>query len=108
MVIIINISTALPPYKYKQSDLEKFMCELFQYLQQQKRKLKLMYAKSGINNRHSVIPDFSLLMQERIFFPKTNDLEPFPTIEYRMQYFNKTALSINKCKDIQFYSLTKV
>jgi hypothetical protein len=36
------------------------MCELFQY-PQQKKKLKLMYAKNGINNRYSVIPDLSLL-----------------------------------------------
>ena len=108
MSIIVNISTVFPPYRYKQSDLAKFMCELFQYLQQYKRKLKLMYAKSGINSHYCVISYFSSLMGERIFFPKTNNLEPFPTIEHRMQYFNKTTLFINKCKDIRFYSLTKV
>lgn len=94
MSTIVNISTALPAYKYKQSDLADFMSELFQYPKQQKRKLKLMYAKSGIASRYSVIPDFSSLMDERVFFPKTDDLEPFPTIENRMQYFNKNALPL--------------
>ncbi len=94
MSTIINISTALPSYKYKQSDLAEFMCKQFQYPERQKRKLKLMYAKSGIDTRYSVIPDFSSSMEERFFFPKTNDLEPFPTIEYRMEYFNKMALPL--------------
>ena len=94
MSVIANISTAIPENKYKQSDLAEFMCDLFQYPGQQKRKLKLMYAKSGIDTRYSVIPDFSSAINERQFFPKTNNLEPFPTIDYRMQYFNKTALPL--------------
>lgn len=92
MSVIASISTALPSNKHKQSDLAEFMCELFQYPEQQKKKLQLMYAKSGIDTRYSVIPDFSSSIEERVFFPKTTNLEPFPNIEYRMQYFNKTAL----------------
>jgi len=91
MSIIANISTELPAYKHKQSDLAEFMCELFQYEGQAKRKLQAMYTKSGIEKRYSVIPDFSTLKKERVFFPKTSNLEPFPSIEYRMAYFNKTA-----------------
>ena len=102
MSVITSISTALPPYKHKQSDLAEFMSNLFQYSEQDKGKLQIMYAKSGIDNRYSVIPDYSLSQEERIFYPKTSNLEPFPTIEYRMQYFNKTAISlcieaIDKC-----------
>jgi predicted naringenin-chalcone synthase len=94
MSIIANISTALPAYQHKQSDLAEFMCELFQYGSEEKRKLQIMYSKSGIDTRYSVIPDFSVNMEKRIFFPKTSNLEPFPDIEYRMQYFNKTALPL--------------
>jgi prepilin-type processing-associated H-X9-DG protein len=94
MSVIATIATAVPENKYKQSDLAEFMCDLFQYPEQQKRKLKLMYAKSGIDTRYSVIPDFCSSKNERRFFPKTNNLEPFPTIDYRMQYFNETALPL--------------
>lgn len=94
MSTIVNIATALPPNKYKQTDLAGFMCDLLQYPEDQKRKLGLMYAKSGIDTRYSVIPDFSSLTEDRVFFPKSNDLEPFPTIEFRMEYFNKMALPL--------------
>jgi len=101
MSVIANIGTTVPENKYKQSQLAEFMIDLFEYTEEQKRASKLMYVKSGIDTRYSVIPDFASNMEERIFFPKTNNLEPFPTIDYRMQYFNKTALPlcINTIKD---------
>ncbi len=94
MSVIASIATAVPSNRYKQSDLGEFMCTQFQYPEQEKRKLKLMYAKSGIDTRYSVIPDFSSAINKRKFFPKTPDLEPFPAIDFRMQYFNKTALPL--------------
>ena len=102
MSVIASISTALPAHKHKQSDLSEFMTEFYQDSQHKKRKLQIMYSKSGIRNRYSVIPDYSLSKEERVFFPQTHNLEPFPAIEYRMQYFNKAALplcieAIEKC-----------
>lgn len=94
MSVLANIATVVPENKYKQSELAEFMCDLFQFNELQKRKIKLMYAKSGIDTRYSVIPDFSSSISERQFFPKTKNLEPFPTINYRMQFFNKVALPL--------------
>ncbi len=94
MSVIINIATTVPENKHKQSDIAEFMSELYQYSDQNKNRLKVLYAKSGIGTRYSVIPDFSSSIEERVFFPKTKNLEPFPNIDYRMQYFNKTALPI--------------
>lgn len=94
MSVIASISTALPAHKHKQSDLADFMCKLFQYPDQEQNKLRMMYSKSGIDSRYSVIPDYSSNKEDRIFFSKTSNLEPFPAIEYRMQYFNKTALPL--------------
>jgi len=109
MSVIINISTALPANKHTQANLAEFMADLFQYPKQEKRKLKLMYAKSGIDTRYSVLPDFSSTKEERVFFPKTIDLEPFPTIENRMDYFNKTALPlcVNAIEDCIKEKITK-
>ena len=102
MSVIASISTALPAFQHSQSDLGEFMAEFHADSEQKKRKLKIMYSKSGIRSRYSVIPDYSSGKEERVFFPKTHNLEPFPSIEYRMQYFNKTALplcirAIEKC-----------
>ena len=94
MSVISKISTAVPSNKYEQSHLAEFMSSFFQYSDEQKRKLKLMYGKSGIDTRYSVMPDFASLIEDRDFFPKTTNLEPFPSVEYRMNYYNKMALPI--------------
>src|SRR6185503_294725 len=62
-----------------------------------KRKLKFLYHQSGIDTRYSVLPDYSLNAGEWQFYPATENLEPFPNLETRMNWFNKTApaLSVN-------------
>lgn len=56
-----------------------------------------MYHHSGINSRYSVIPDYSLAPADRQFYSTTPDLEPFPGLEKRMEWYNDKAadLSIN-------------
>lgn len=62
-----------------------------------KRKLKFLYHQSAIDTRYSVVPDYSLNAGEWQFYPATENLDPFPSLELRMKWFNKTAapLSIN-------------
>lgn len=62
-----------------------------------KRKLKFLYHQSGIETRYSVIPDYGLQANEWVFYPASENLEPFPNIDLRMEWFNKTApqLSVN-------------
>ncbi len=62
-----------------------------------KRKLKFLYHQSAIDTRYSVVPDYSLNADEWEFYPPTENLDPFPSLELRMKWFNKTAapLSIN-------------
>ncbi len=57
----------------------------------QKRKLKYVYSHSGIDTRYSVLPDYSLSADEWEFFPPSENLEPFPSIEKRMKCFNDKA-----------------
>ena len=69
-----------------------------------KGKLKFLYHQSAIETRYSVLPDYSLNADEWEFYPATENLEPFPNLELRMKWFNKTApaLSVNaieKCID---------
>jgi len=94
---IISIATCTPGYHHKQEDLFSFAEKVYSKDEIEARKLKFLYRQSGINSRYSVIPDYSLPVDERIFFPPTSSLEPFPGIEIRMEWFNKHApgLSVN-------------
>ena len=63
----------------------------------EKRKLRFLYHQSAIKARYSVIPDYSLNANEWQFYPASENLEPFPNLELRMEWYNKTAapLSVN-------------
>lgn len=59
--------------------------------EKEKRKLRYLYQHSGIDTRYSVLPDFSLPAYQWSFFPATENLEPFPTIEERLEMFQQHA-----------------
>src|SRR5678816_3463140 len=65
------------------------------------RKLRYLYHHSGIDLRYSVIPDYSREVNDWEFYPQTENLEPFPTLEQRISLFNKTAgsLSVNAIQE---------
>jgi predicted naringenin-chalcone synthase len=56
-----------------------------------KRKLRFLYQQSGIKQRYSVIADYSRLIEDWKFYPQTENLEPFPSLEQRMMIYNKQA-----------------
>ena len=88
---IISIGLALPPYKHKQDDILKFMQLVYAMNNADNRKLKYLYHHSGIDYRYSVIPDYSRDVNAWEFYPQTENLEPFPSLEQRISMFNKTA-----------------
>ena len=94
MSTITRIGTAVPKYKNEQASIQKFMVDLNTGTPTDKRKVNLMYARSGISTRYSVVPDYSCSIEDREFFPKAEDLEPFPNIEKRMELFQKNACNL--------------
>ena len=98
---IISIGTALPAYKHKQDDIQKFMQLVYAMDNTENRKLKYLYHHSGIDYRYSVIPDYSRDISEWKFYPQTENLEPFPSLEQRIKLFNKYAapLSVAAIRD---------
>ena len=88
---IISIGLALPPHKHKQDDILKFMQLVYAMNNADNRKLKYLYHHSGIDYRYSVIPDYSRDVNAWEFYPQTENLEPFPSLEQRISLFNKTA-----------------
>ncbi len=74
----------------------------------EQRKLRYLYSHSGIDIRYSVIGDYSRPTNEWKFYPKTENLEPFPSLETRMQWYNRFAAplsvdAIRKCMEHREY-----
>lgn len=66
------------------------------------RQLKFLYHQSGIETRYSVIPDYTRSFREWEFYPPTENLEPFPSLETRMKWYRQYAAplslqSIQRC-----------
>ncbi len=99
---IVSIATAVPQYKHEQENILTFMQNVYAMNEADKRKMKFLYHQSGINTRYSVLPDYGLTANDWVFYPATENLEPFPNLELRMKWFNKTApklsvSAIEKC-----------
>lgn len=104
MPFINAIGTAVPPHRHHQSDILRFMLAAENYSEDESRRLSLMYHRSGISFRHSVLADYSCEKSDFEFYPKTASLEPFPTVSQRMTFFENNALSLahDAIKDLSF------
>jgi predicted naringenin-chalcone synthase len=94
---ITSIATAVPRYRHEQKDILPFMQQVYAMNEADKRKMKFLYNQSGINTRYSVLPDYGLLANDWQFYPATENLEPFPNLDSRMEWYNKEAhvISVN-------------
>jgi predicted naringenin-chalcone synthase len=88
---IVSIATAVPQYEHEQENILAFMQNVYAMNEADKRKMKFLYHQSGINTRYSVLPDYGLSANDWVFYPATENLEPFPNLELRMKWFNKSA-----------------
>jgi predicted naringenin-chalcone synthase len=88
---IISIGTAVPAYCHRQQDISGFMQMVYAGSEAENRKLRFLYHQSGISQRYSVIPDYSRPVSEWKFYPQSEGLEPFPSLEQRMAVYNKQA-----------------
>ena len=107
MSVILTIGTALPRHCFAQKQLAEFMADLFQLAPKEKRALRIMYAKSGIDHRYSAIADFGLTPQDWEFFPAAIDTVGFPNIEKRMAFYMQHAIplaldAIHNCLPLHF------
>jgi predicted naringenin-chalcone synthase len=98
---IVSIGTAVPDYCHQQSDIMHFMQNVYATNEVDKRKMRFLYGQSGIKQRYSVIPDYSREVNEWKFYPHTENLEPFPSLEQRMAIYNRKAplLSVDAIRD---------
>jgi predicted naringenin-chalcone synthase len=88
---IISIGTAVPAYRHKQTDILQFMQRVYAISDTDKRKMRFLYNQSGIGTRYSVVGDYSRPLPEWKFFPHSENIEPFPSLEQRMTWYNRFA-----------------
>ncbi|MES2646322.1 MAG: type III polyketide synthase [Bacteroidota bacterium] len=88
---IISIGTALPAYRHDQQQIANFMKRVYQLDDRSASRISMVYGRSKIESRYSVIADFSLPQNEWNCFPKSDDLEPFPKLDERMKWYNEAA-----------------
>lgn len=92
---IISIGTAVPPFKHQQQDILQFMQKVYAMNETGNRKLKFLYHQSGINTRYSIIQDYNKSINDWKFYPQSENLEPFPSLELRMTWYNKHAAPLS-------------
>ena len=92
---IISIATHVPQYRHEQNEICVFADKIYNNNPDESRKYKYLYMHSGIKTRYSIIPDYNLPASERQFFSTADDLEPFPNMEKRMEWYAAHAAGIS-------------
>jgi predicted naringenin-chalcone synthase len=92
---IISIGTAVPAFRHEQDTILRFMQQIYALDDSGRRKLKFLYRQSAIESRYSVISDYSQAAPEWNFYPATENLEPFPSLEQRMVWYNRHAAPLS-------------
>lgn len=96
---LTKIGTALPQYQYRQEELAGWMAKRLNADEAMQRKMKVLYKMTRIENRHSVLPDFSEIDQDFRLFDPADITEPL--VENRMAVYHESVmdLSIAAIKD---------
>jgi predicted naringenin-chalcone synthase len=92
---IISIGTAVPAHQHRQEKILPFMQRIYALENHANRQLKFLYHQSGIETRYSVIPDYTSSVRDWKFYPPTENLEPFPSLELRMKWFRQFAAPLS-------------
>lgn len=87
---IQNISTVVPERSYDQSFLRDRMKEYISDKEITQRIIHRIYSKSGINKRHTVIPDFNTNGDPRFFFQEDGRLS-VPSTGTRNELYTQKA-----------------
>lgn len=91
MSVILSIGNAVPKFGIPQMTIFDFMNRVNDGTEEETRKLRLLYERSGIDKRHSVVPDYDINSGQRLLYSEDRYLEPFPTLEKRMHLYHQYA-----------------
>jgi predicted naringenin-chalcone synthase len=85
----------VPAHRHQQDEILPFMQRIYGWDKAADRKLRFLYHQSGIETRYSVIPDYTRPIDQWEFYPPTENLEPFPSIEQRMRWYHEHATPLS-------------
>jgi alpha-pyrone synthase len=88
--VIVSIGTAVPSYRYEQKTIADFMIRYFGLDDETSRKVSVIYNRSGIESRHSVLPDFHMNGSTKLF--KAD--EKNPSLSKRMSIYKEEAIAL--------------
>jgi predicted naringenin-chalcone synthase len=95
MPYINLISPAIPEISIAQNDIAGFMQKAMHLNDENSRKLKAIFRMSGIQKRHTVIPDYQFSDDKNwSFYPQLNNGKALPNTADRMQLFERHALPL--------------
>jgi len=103
---IRNIQTSKAPFKHNQMEIIQFMQVFYQFDAIEFRKVNWLYRQSGIQNRYSVLSDFTEGEEVRLFKDRTQEVG----IEERLAVYNREAyqMSLNLLKGYSAKELKSV
>jgi alpha-pyrone synthase len=108
-VYIHSIGTAVPQHITPQDQIATFMNAALGFDGPEARKLELLYKKTLIAQRHSVLADYGLASPEHYtFYPPNKRLEPFPTVAQRMVAYQKHAPILAKEAILQCFNKQQI
>lgn len=93
---IVAIDTALPSYPISQQTICDFMCSVYKDGEVDKDRLKVLYGRSGISKRHTVVPDYDPALQKRELFSADRYLDPVPSLESRLKLYDTHAAALGE------------
>jgi predicted naringenin-chalcone synthase len=95
MAKITSLGTAVPEHLHLQQQILQFARRVHSSDEKSSRVLEYLYRQSGINSRYSVLPDYSTSPAQWEFYPDSPTLEPFPTLEKRMDWYHHHAAPLS-------------
>jgi len=87
---IHSIAATVPPFAASQQQIADFMAEHLNLKEKKRHKLNVLYRASGIQQRYSVLEDFSRSLNGRGFFRQ----KAFPSAKPRMELYQKHAIGL--------------
>lgn len=94
MSYIAAIETSVPEYSHSQNGFAEFYSNSTDD-DDIKRKINIISSKTGIQNRYSVLKDYSLAPEDFEFYAKNASLTPEPGLTKRMGIFKEEAVKLS-------------
>ena len=90
---ISSMAVAVPEYTISQKQALNFMVKINELDEEEAHKLEVLYRASGIDQRHTVIEDYTRLSDFN-FFPN-DTVSEFPSTKERMDFYRSEALKLS-------------